>query len=536
MKFAHFRPLLVVFVALLAGLFTAGLAGIAGWWVILIVIGVGAAALAVCFVPWKSAVLKTQMKAAGKVLVLGLAVILIAQPMFFIVKATSEAGFTPGGYPVGHMYEITGVIDGTPLVREKVMYIRLRDVVAEYNFQQTHIKEKLRLTVFLNNATEEAAVFGLQAGNKIWFASRIESTPVFEEDGSINGFSYADNTLYAATAHFTDVKFLEAGEKNFTEKITGYVGNILRQGMGNKYGGFALAVLLGDRSGIDMEMRDNFRDTGVAHLIAISGLHVGFIVLMLMWLLVRCKLSVKWQTVIVAAFLLFYCIICGLSPSVLRASLMAVFILLGRCFGEQYDPLSSVSLAGILILLFAPLYAFNLGFLLSFASVFCIFLLMPIFMSWFRFLPKFLSSTIAVTLAATIGTAPLIIMFFGTFPIYTLLTNLVVVPLFGIVYCVTAVMLIVCLLTSWFLPWMPYILKLPSYGYLLLDWITAWIAKWPFAVAELYLKPFIGTVCYYVGIFAASRFCLLLPKIKMISAGVLFGICAVEFVLMQVIV
>ena len=527
MKFAHFRPLVVVFVCLLLGMLLASFANAIGWWIILIVLAVGLVLVGLTMVPYKREGLRKFVSGAKKVAILGLAVILICQPIFFITKHFTQSSFQP----TDNVYRINGVVNGTPTLGPNSLRFSMRELKFTYDFVETNVRENMFVVVFLTGIDDGNAIFNMDAGDKVTFNAKITATPVFD-GADIDGFAYESGEHYSAKVHYTEIVFTD-GPKNFLENIIDYIGDILRSAMGEKYGGLALAILFGERSGLDYDLNNNFKDTGVVHIIAVSGLNVAFITLLLMFVLRRTKLNMKWQTLIVSAVLFFYCFMCGFCPSITRATLMAVLILVGRCLGEQYDPLSSVSLAGILILLFSPLYAFNIGFLLSFASVFAIFWLTPIFTDWFKFMPKFLSSSLAVTLAATLGTIPLTLAFFGVFPTFTLLTNLVIVPLFGVIYCMLFVMVIVCVLFSWFFPAVEYILKLPEWGFWLVDKVTELVAGIPGAVLEVPFKLGLGAGCYYVGLFVSSRFCLVSKRAKLITAATLLAVFSVVLIVNQ---
>ena len=529
MKFAHFRPLVVVFLAMLIGMLLARIVNTIGWWLILIIVGVGGLLIGLLFVPYKSEKFRELIRASRKVLILGFAVILICQPMFFIEKANTTPSFDP---VEGRLYRVNGVVDGSVVKADNYIYFDIRNVSATYDFVETKIDEKMWVVVFTTGLASDNKLFKMDAGDNISFRAKIDQTPVIDEAGKVDGFAYVDSVYYSAAVNFDEVTYTE-GKKNFIESVSAYVGDILKTGMGERYGGFALAVLLGDRSGIEQDINGYFKDTGVFHLISISGLHVAFIVILLMWVLRRTKLNIKWQTAIAGIILLFYTFLCGFEAPIIRSSLMAIFILIGRCFGEQYDATSSVSLAGILILMFKPLYMFHVGFLLSFAGVFSMFWLTPVFMRLLKRLPKWLASSLAVSMAATLGTLPLTIAYFDYFPIYSLITNMVVVPIFGVVYCALFVLLLVCLLSCWLIPAVVYILKPAEWGFWLVDKGVALFAMLPGAVVPAKLKLGFASMGFYTGMFVASDFCLLNKKPKRITAGTLFAIFGIVLALHQ---
>ncbi|NLW20331.1 MAG: DUF4131 domain-containing protein [Clostridiales bacterium] len=173
------------------------------------------------------------------------------------------------------------------------------------------------------------------------------------------------------------------------------------------------ALLLGQRDELDEGLQQNFRLAGIAHVLAVSGLHVGFLVLALRGLLGLLRLPPRVTFVVVLLFLLLYCRLLDFSPSVLRASLLAVLLLSGRLLRRRVDPLTSLAAAFVLILLARPLDLFNLGFQLSFLAVLGIITLGDRFMaamnSWrpYRRLPRWLQALLqayAITLAASLMT------------------------------------------------------------------------------------------------------------------------------------
>lgn len=142
-----------------------------------------------------------------------------------------------------------------------------------------------------------------------------------------------------------------------------------------KHSELAKALLLGVRDGLDEEMSRDFRIAGVAHVLAVSGLHVGFLVYGLKKLLAFLHLSPKASLLVFTAFLLAYCRLLDFTPSVARASILSVMLLGGKALRRRPDPLTSLAAAFLLILLIWPLDLFNLGFQLSFLAVLGIFTL-----------------------------------------------------------------------------------------------------------------------------------------------------------------
>ncbi len=129
------------------------------------------------------------------------------------------------------------------------------------------------------------------------------------------------------------------------------------------------ALLLGDRSGLEEETRANFRDAGIAHVLSVSGLHVGLLAFGLYRLLKKAGLGSRRRFAIILAALALYCRLLDFAAPVLRASVMMAVMLGAELVNERADPLTSLALAFLLILLIWPLELFSAGFQLSFLAV-----------------------------------------------------------------------------------------------------------------------------------------------------------------------
>ena len=128
------------------------------------------------------------------------------------------------------------------------------------------------------------------------------------------------------------------------------------------------AVLLGDRSSLDSETIENFRKTGLYHLLVIAGLHVGLLVLLASWLLRLFPLGESSRRLIVLALLLFYSVLVEQRAPTLRATLMISLYLLGRLLYRGHSTLNAIGLAALILLLSRPAWLFDSGFQLSFSA------------------------------------------------------------------------------------------------------------------------------------------------------------------------
>ena len=198
--------------------------------------------------------------------------------------------------------------------------------------------------------------------------------------------------------------------------------------------GVAKALVLGDRSGLDQELREVYTKTGAVHVLAVSGLHTGVIASILIWLLARLPLR-EWpwlQVLLLAAGLYAYVALTGFSPSVQRSAIMFGMLFAGRLLRLDTNAFNSLGASAILLLLFDPQLLWSLGFQLSYAAVAGILAFYPLFSRWFSstITPvRKVGELLAVSLAATLATAPITAYHFHQFPVYFLLSGIVAVPL-----------------------------------------------------------------------------------------------------------
>ncbi|HZK24149.1 MAG TPA: DNA internalization-related competence protein ComEC/Rec2 [Oscillospiraceae bacterium] len=197
----------------------------------------------------------------------------------------------------------------------------------------------------------------------------------------------------------------------------------------------AAALILGQKKELSETLLTAYQRLGLAHLLAVSGLHVGFVTAFALFVFTR-LFSSRWpllSSLLAALFILAYVFLTGGQPPVWRAALTVLITYLARYSGRESEGLQTLSLVALLLLFFRPLWLFSLAFQLSFAATGSILLLAPRLQGAFRWCPKFMASSLAVSIAALAGVLPLQAAHFGYFSFYTIPLNLLCVPLVGLV-------------------------------------------------------------------------------------------------------
>ena len=225
------------------------------------------------------------------------------------------------------------------------------------------------------------------------------------------------------------------------------------------------AMALGDKSALSRELKETYAVTGASHVLALSGLHLSIIYMLLSLLVVNRRWQMFSQVFIVVNIWVFVFLV-GMSVTVVRAAVMvSVYALLSLGHRDKMS-VNTLAFTAIVMLIVKPVSLFDAGFQMSFAAVFAILVLVPLFDRVFpegflmsHRVVKWLWALVAVSLAAQIGTAPLVWYHFGRIPLWSVLTNVVVVPAAGLIVCLAGLTLL-----------------FPSGAYLLL-YITATLNK-----------------------------------------------------------
>lgn len=293
---------------------------------------------------------------------------------------------------------------------------------------------------------KDSSIKKYKYGQQLIFNKNLQ--PI-QNAGNPGGFDYKRFCLFQDITHQVYLKknefsILPAKDSRWIKQFlisTRYkVINILRSNIrGEKETGLAEALLIGYKDDLDKNLVQAYTRTGVVHVIAISGLHLGMIYIILVTLLKPLKRNkkTKWVVpIIIIAFLWLFSLLAGAQPSVLRSALMFTCIVLGENLSRKTSIYNTLSLSAFILLCINPFFLWDVGFQLSYAAVLSIVIFMqPIYKTIYiknKLLDNFWKLN-AVTLSAQILTLPVSVYHFHQFPNMFLLSNFVTVPLSGII-------------------------------------------------------------------------------------------------------
>lgn len=193
--------------------------------------------------------------------------------------------------------------------------------------------------------------------------------------------------------------------------------------LGKRKASLITSVSFGYKSELNEDYKELMKNLGISHIISISGLH-----LVLVYSVLRKLLGKKLSLLLAFVYVLFS----GASASSVRAYIMIVIVTFGSIVKRNYNPLASLSLAGIILLVMKPYYIFNLGYLLSFLATLGIILFNKSLNKKLYKLPNFIRSTIAISLSAQMLTLPVIILYFNEVSLNFIIGNIVIIPFINI--------------------------------------------------------------------------------------------------------
>ncbi len=251
---------------------------------------------------------------------------------------------------------------------------------------------------------------------------------------------------------------------SFAFKINSYSDSIFTKYIPNKTElGVTNAMVLGLRDDIDNELMAAYSAAGAIHVLSVSGLHVGVIYIILVWVFGRIKKvesGGKWFfLLIILSILWLYAAVTGFSSPVLRSTFMFSLILIAQTIDKQENSYNTVAISSFVLLVYDPFMLTNIGFMLSYLAVFGMIQIQPLLnplvvidkrKSKLHWLTDRLWKVTTVAIAAQIATLPITIYYFHQFPNYFLLANPIVILLSSIVLIGGLVFLLIALILSWF--------------------------------------------------------------------------------------
>ncbi|MBC2694185.1 MAG: DNA internalization-related competence protein ComEC/Rec2 [Desulfobacteraceae bacterium] len=410
-------------------------------------------------------------------------------------------------------WRIVGLIDENPIIyKDRLKLILQIRTLGEDKDKNFPVTGKIRVTVRGN-------FLSLSIGDKVSFTGKIRSIRNFNNPG---GFDYKK---YMAFKEIWGTSYVRGKDLIVIKRNSGRginriiadarskISDLIDNSVEGDESAVLKALIIGDRNSISKNLRESFNRAGAGHILAISGLHIGIVATVAFfffkWILSYFKyflwnvLTIKVAAILSLFPVFIYGLLSGMSPSTQRAVIMVTVFFMTFLFEREHDPINTLAIAAMIILLVHPPSLFSISFQLSFIAVLAI-----IYgLSRMRIkssrrkqgvfqLPKKVYLFLLTSLFAILGTLPLLMLYFNQVSFIGFLVNLFVVPLIG--FIVVPLGLFSVLLYPVSVYGATWCINANSELLAKALDIVVWFSNLPFASIKTVTPTYFEICCYYV--------------------------------------
>ncbi len=199
------------------------------------------------------------------------------------------------------------------------------------------------------------------------------------------------------------------------QEYKNHISSVIRSYLPRDEGELLVAMLCGDKSGLESTVKQSMYRAGAGHVMAVSGLHVGVVAGVFVWIINRLRINKRFGFFFLALLMSNYVVFCEMSPSVSRATIMILLVYSAKLFYRQCDALNSIGIAAFIIALFSPYCVRDVSFVMSFSAVWGVMIIAPKLKSHLNTNSKLykLKSSFVTSVAVTIAIIPASAMYFG---------------------------------------------------------------------------------------------------------------------------
>lgn len=408
--------------------------------------------------------------------------------------------------PLGESYEATrGVIYNTPLINGE----RLSFQVEDQN------KNIVQLSYKIKSASEKKQMRQLHAGVSCIFDGERKEPQIAR---NFHGFNYRDY-LYKQNIHFILEATYISGCRKTSLSLVQWILLLRQQAIlgvtemfPEQSGAFMNALLFGDRQQMTFEVEEQYQQFGLVHLLAISGSHIVLLMVIVYFILLRSGVTREIATVCLIFFIPIYMILAGASPSVMRASITGVLMLIAFMCSIRLSSLDALSITAICMLIFDPYLVFNIGFQFSFVGSFALLLSAPLLLESGN---GVIRNSIYISLISQLVSTPILLYHFGYYSPYSIFLNILYVPFLSLIVLPCSIIILICM------PIIPFLAKsfanVLSIGLNLSNDFLSYCESLPFTRLNFGQTPILLVALYCVSIIS-----VLMVWERRISKGMMF--------------
>lgn len=336
-----------------------------------------------------------------------------------------------------------GKVDSFPVVDGDRLRFFFKTEIIELEDHVFRAKERIWVNLRVLTVEEQEKASTITRGDQLRLPLTISMPKPPTNPGAFDfpAYLWQQYSLYEGTSEGLDniISHKPAailGWQGVT-KVRLFLEERLNQIFAEENSGLLKAMLLGNQKEVSADIEEMYRNTGIIHIVAISGTHVMLVIGALILLLRASRLTRERTYEILFIFLPFYMILTGLSPSVVRASLMGMIYLMAKRLHFRYSSWQAISFVFILLTLIQPRMLFGVGFQLSFAVTLGLILFTEPFAKKIKelslWLPDKAASAISLTMVAQICAFPILAITFHQFPLASFPVNLLLMPIYALI-------------------------------------------------------------------------------------------------------
>jgi len=351
-------------------------------------------------------------------------------------------------------------------------------------------------------------------------------------------FSYGKYLLrqgFAGTLNIYDYKIISKNKIPLVYKITTYfrkqIIKIIEKNLSYQYSSIIKKMFIGEKGTLSEHIKNIFIDAGVMHVLVVSGLNIGYIIGIFYFLFKFLPISNKYRNLLLIIPIILYTLITGADPPIVRACIMSIVFILSFCLSREVSIYHTLSLACLIILLIDPQSLFGASLQLSFAACFGLIFIYPKLNRLLKNLKlnkilKFLIDIFFASLSCQIMTAPIIAYYFNKVSVVSLISNIVIVPLAGILLYLCFVMVF----TSYILPQILFVInKAITITVNIFIVLTEFFAKTPFSTFRIFSPDIFFMISYYLLVFFIFKFLFNKKKNVIISSVLIIFFIFINF-------
>ena len=422
-------------------------------------------------------------------------------------------------------YELIGVISEIPYSDSSKIRFVLESEVIVTKHDSVNVTGDVIVTVRKNYYSDKSnSQPTLQTGDRVSLLGKLTEAYSSRNPGEFDYRNYLRlHDIYKTFLVFgyNNVELLSKDNLGFFYQKIIYPSKIfalknIDDYVGGDEGAYLKGLVTGERSDLSKELKQAFINTGVMHLIAVSGLNVAYIIISITLILSLFRLPQIPRISITITALVFYCLFTGSPASIVRATIMGILFLISIILERKTNFYNIVGVSALIILIYDAKQLFDPGFILSYCAVITMVffyerlekLLEPRISEWDVKGKKYIRYMLVLfltTFAAQIGTLPITATFFGKISFISLLANLIVVPIANIALAIGFFQIIVSIVS----PFLSSIIAESNNILLSIQlWFIRWCASFDFAYIEFYKFNLFYTVVYFLillSLFTATR-------------------------------